>query len=137
MRIFFIEVDTSGLVLRSVPTGGGVAYAGMAANSGRVFAAGGGQGGRLSELDSSTLSIINSRPMPSTNSVGLAYDGLNILTNNLGELIARDVDTLEVIYSFQILDEFTEGVAVEAVPEPYSAVIAALGSLAVLFRRIR
>jgi len=126
----FIEVETNGIVLRSVPMEGGVDYAGMAANFGRVFAAGSGQSGQLSELDPTTLSIISSRPMPSNRSVGLAFDGQFVWANLNGELVARDIGTLDVVHSFPIVDSFTEGVAVEIVPEPTAAALLLFGVFA-------
>lgn len=125
----FIETNTDGDVIRTTPMGSTIDYAGMAASFGKVFAAG---GGRLAELDPVTLSVIDVRLMSASPSTGLDFDGQFVWSNNENLMIARDVNTLDEVYSFPIPNELNEGVAVENIPEPASVLLLAVSGIMIV-----
>jgi len=125
----YIEVDTSGQILRTVPMDTAWGYSGIAAGGGQVFAAG---DTRLAVLDAATLTASSVRPFPTFGSTGLAFDGQFLWTNYRDTIKAFDAHSLSEVHAFSVPNEFHEGMAVEFIPEPSTIALLTMGAFGVL-----
>jgi len=113
------------------------ALAGLGYANGELYGVRSSLGG-LWEIDPDSLVTVEGRPfsvVSHSGSPGLAFDGELLWTNLDGVLVSRRVTDLTQVHNIPIPDEFHEGVAVEVVPEPSSAML--MGCAVLLLGRRR